>query len=86
MRTWPMLAAFALLFSGASLAATDNAWSARDYDLYPGDFNGDGLDDLLYVAKAADKPSGLALSDGKAPNMAQETWYGNYLGITWFGN
>ena len=67
---WTGLAMLAL----SGLARGDeNAWSALDYDLYPGDFNGDGLDDLLYVAKRPDKPSGIALSDGKSPTISQQS-------------
>jgi len=74
-----------LSLSGVAEAAS-NPWSTRDYDMYPGDFNGDGLDDLLYVARKADRPSGIALSDGKAPTISHQTWLGNHLGITWYGN
>ena len=30
------------LLCGAQQALADTAWSTQDYDLYPGDFNGDG--------------------------------------------
>ena len=91
MSTRSVWGAIALLICGVATAATsakvtDNQWSARDYDLYAGDFNADGLDDILYVAKSANKPSGIALSDGSAPAIAQQTWASNYLGITWYGN
>ncbi|MFL6604617.1 MAG: FG-GAP-like repeat-containing protein [Steroidobacteraceae bacterium] len=64
--------------------ATD--WSTQDYDLYPGDFNGDGKTDILYVAKDASKVSGIALSDGAGPNIPFQSWPSNYLGIPWYGN
>lgn len=76
----------AILVVGLSLisfaqAATD--WSAEDYDLHAGDFNADGRSDLLYIAKDPAKPSGIALSDGSAPNQTWQSWPSNYLGIPW---
>jgi RHS repeat-associated protein len=64
--------------------ATD--WSADEYDLYSGDFNGDGKGDILYVARDPAKISGIAISDGSAPNITWQTWPSNYLGIPWSGN
>lgn len=61
-------------------------WSAQDYDLYPGDFNGDGKTDMLYIAKDPLKLSGIALSDGTAPNTTWQTWPSDYLNIGWSGN
>ncbi len=58
-------------------------WSAAEYDLYPGDFDGDGKTDLLYVAKAPTGASGIARSDGNGPNNSTQTWLANYLGIPW---
>lgn len=77
------LVALGLVFlGGVASAATD--WSSQDYDLYPGDFNGDGKTDLLYVAKDPSKPSGIAISDGTGqPNVSHQTWAANYLGIPW---
>ena len=73
-----------LIGAAAVNAATD--WSTQDYDLYPGDFDGDGKTDLLYVAKDASKASGIARSDGSAPNIPFQSWPSNYLGIPWSGN
>jgi RHS repeat-associated protein len=73
-----------LLGAAAAHAATD--WSVQDYDLYPGDFDGDGKTDLLYVAKDASKASGIARSDGTGPNLPFQSWPSNYLGIPWSGN
>jgi RHS repeat-associated protein len=67
-----------------TFAATD--WSTQDYDLYPGDFNADGYTDLLYIAKDASDVSGIAVSNGTAPNVPWQTWPANYLGIPWSGN
>ena len=79
------IAAILVGFLGfAANAATD--WSTQDYDLYPGDFDGDGKTDLLYVAKDASKASGIARSDGSAPNIPFQSWPSNYLGIPWYGN
>jgi hypothetical protein len=79
---------FAAILAGAAYAsaasgATD--WSAVDYDLYPGDFNADGKTDVLYIARDASKASGIAVSDGGGPNVAYQSWAGNYLGIQWYG-
>jgi RHS repeat-associated protein len=69
----------------AAHAATD--WSTQDYDLYPGDFDGDGHTDILYVAKDPSKASGIARSDASnGPNGAWQSWAGNFLGIPWYGN
>jgi YD repeat-containing protein len=63
--------------------ATD--WNAQDYDLYPGDFNADGKSDVLYVARDAGASSGIALSDGQAPNVPWQSWSSSHLGIQWHG-
>ena len=44
-----ILAAIAALLPCALAQAAD--WSAQDYELYSGDFNGDGASDVLYIAK-----------------------------------
>ncbi|RPH54315.1 MAG: hypothetical protein EHM84_02055, partial [Lysobacterales bacterium] len=80
-----MTALLSTVFLGTvATAATD--WSAQDYDLYPGDFDGDGKTDLLYVAKDVSKASGIARSDGSAPNIPYQSWPSNYLGIPWHSN
>jgi lysophospholipase L1-like esterase len=58
----------------------------REYDLYPGDFNGDGEVDTLYVAKDPAQASGIVLSDGNGSNTRWQSWASNYLGIPWSGN
>src|SRR5882724_9261680 len=80
IRMWGL----AVLACARIAAATD--WSAQDYNLYPGDFNGDGRTDILYVAKDPGKVSGIALSDGSGPNVPGQSWQSNYLGIPWYGN
>src|SRR5882724_2337645 len=72
-----------LLVGACAQAAT--SWSSQDYDLYSGDFNGDGKIDLLYVAKDSSRASGIALSDGTAPNIGWQSWPSDYLGIQWYG-
>lgn len=65
-------------------AATD--WSAQEYDLYSGDFDGDAKTDVLYIAKDPSKSSGIAKSDSSgAPNTPWQSWSDNYLGIPWSG-
>ncbi len=45
---WGVLAAIFFCLA-IGVARADTQWSAADYDLYPGDFNGDGLTDMLYI-------------------------------------
>jgi RHS repeat-associated protein len=74
-----------LAASGAVHATTE--WNAKEYDLYSGDFNGDGKTDILYIAKDPSMPSGIALSDSTgAPNIAWQSWPSNFLNINWSGN
>ncbi len=75
------LVALALICATAE-AATQ--FSAADYDLYPGDFNGDGKTDLLYIAKTPDKPSGIALANSSGNlQLGFQSWPANYLNIPW---
>ena len=78
-----MLMVAGLLLGVAPLAQADTAWSGEDYDLHPGDFNGDGLSDLLYVARDARHLNGIALGDGAGFNTPLQTWGNAYLGIPW---
>lgn len=65
--------------------ATD--WSTQDYDLHLGDFNGDSRDDVLYIAKAADKGSGIVLADQSGNlTLSHQVWASNHLNIPWYGN
>lgn len=76
--------ALGMLFAPGAYSAT--TWSAQDFDLYSGDFNGDGKTDILYVAKDASKSSGIAVSDASgAANTPWQSWPSNYLGIPWSG-
>jgi FG-GAP-like repeat/Salmonella virulence plasmid 65kDa B protein len=70
----------ALVLPGLAQAA---GWSSATHTLVAGDFNGDGKQDILYVAKDAEGTSGIALSDGTAPSIDHQSWSGNYLGIPW---
>src|SRR5262245_49528559 len=79
-------AAFAVIGFGCSLATAATDWSREDYDLYAGDFDGDSRQDVLYIARDASKPSGIARSDGSGPNVSFQPWSSNYLGISWHGN
>jgi RHS repeat-associated protein len=79
-----MVTAAGLLGALSATAATD--WNTQEYDLYPGDFDGDGKTDLLYIAKDAAKVSGIARSDGSGPNIPFQSWPSNYLGIPWHSN
>jgi RHS repeat-associated protein len=78
------LASVGMLCAAVASAATN--WSAQDYDLYSGDFNGDQKSDILYIAKESGLPSGIATGDASgAPNTSWQTWAGNYLGVQWYG-
>jgi hypothetical protein len=83
MRSFKTLMAAVLLLGAAPLAQADTAWSGEDYDLHPGDFNGDGLSDLLYVARDARHLNGIALGDAAGFNTPLQTWGNAYLGIPW---
>jgi len=71
--------------SASVMVQAQSAWSSQDYDLYPGDFNGDGLTDMLYIAKDPAHLSGIVLSDGVGLNTPFQTWDNAYLGIPWTG-
>jgi RHS repeat-associated protein len=75
-----------LLLGVSGVVHATAEWNAQDYDLYSGDFNGDGKTDILYIAKNPSMPSGIARSDGTGPNIAWQSWPSNYLGINWSGN
>jgi hypothetical protein len=82
MRAFRALVAV-LLLGAAPLAQADTAWSGENYDLHPGDFNGDGLSDLLYVARDARHLNGIALGDAAGFDTALQSWGNAYLGIPW---
>lgn len=67
----------------ASVAHGASEWSAAEYDLYPGDFNGDTKTDLLYVAISPNRESGIALSDGTRPIGGHQVWTAGAFGIQW---
>jgi hypothetical protein len=75
-----------IMLSLSGWAQAQGTWNAQDYDLYAGDFDGDGNTDILYVAKSAANSSGIARSDGTAPDIAWQSWPSNFLGIQWSGN
>lgn len=76
-----------LLLGSGTLAQATTEWSAQDYNLYSGDFNGDGKADILYVAKDPSKASGIAIGDGtNQPNTPWQSWPSNFLNIPWSGN
>jgi hypothetical protein len=77
----------ALLLTVGGIVHAATTWNAQDYDLYSGDFDGDGKADVLYIAKAPGNPSGIARTDSTgAPTFSWQTWASNYLGINWSGN
>ena len=84
-KNWSCLVAVLLaVFSISPLTHAATTWSTQEYDLFVGDFNGDGKDDILYIAKNAASASGIVLSDSSGgPNTPLQSWPSNYLGITW---
>lgn len=58
-------------------------WSTATHDLYPGDFDGDGRDDLLVVARDAAGFSGIFTSASGAPSTQLQSWNSTFLGINW---
>lgn len=76
-----ILACTAALF--AVVAHAQSEWNTSQYDLHPGDFNGDGKTDLLYVAVSPNKESGIALSDGTRPIGGHQVWTAGAFGIQW---
>jgi hypothetical protein len=86
MNLSPLLFAFlTLVFATAPYVRGDSVWNTRDYDLYSGDFDGDGKSDILYVAKDPNKLSGISTSPGNGPNTPLQSWSSNFLGIQWHG-
>ena len=84
MRLSLRITAFLLLIAFSSLSLAVTQFSESDYTLYPGDFNGDGKTDLLYIGKTPDKPNGIALADGGgSPQVGLQSWPATYLGIQW---
>ena len=86
MRIIVRLFGMSVLFVLCGMAHATTEWSAQDYNLYSGDFNGDGKTDILYIAKNPNMPSGIALSDGTGPSIAWQSWPSDFLGINWSGN
>jgi YD repeat-containing protein len=77
---------FTLMLGLSAASHAQTVWDAQDYDLYFGDFNGDGKTDVLYIAKSPSGVSGINLSDGTGPNIPLQSWQSNFLGINWSAN
>jgi RHS repeat-associated protein len=78
------LGALVLSLATATVAQGATQFSTVDYSLYPGDFNGDGRTDLLYIGKTPDKVNGIALGDASgAPQLGFQSWPATYLGLPW---
>ena len=75
----------ALVIGGVASASTE--WNTQEYDLYAGDFDGNGYADILYIAKDPSMPSGIALSNGSGvAQVSWQSWESNFLGIDWSSN
>jgi RHS repeat-associated protein len=66
-----------------TMAQASTNWSAQDYDLYYGRFNGDGKDNILYISKDPTKASGIATTTSTTGDTFWQSWQSNYLGINW---
>jgi len=82
-KSWSALAVLVATLGVSGHVLADNPWSAKDYDLYAGDYDGDGLSDVLYISRSAKRLNGIALSDGSGFNVALQSWGNAYLGIPW---
>ncbi|MBS0611666.1 MAG: VCBS repeat-containing protein [Proteobacteria bacterium] len=70
--------------TGTLQAATQ--WSTQDYDLYAGDFNGDGRADLFLQAADAKGLNAVLLSDENGQFTAKspdQSWQDGYAGFDW---
>jgi hypothetical protein len=89
LRTYQGWLALVLLLTSGSISSvaqtpsTLTGESTLDYDFYPGDFNGDGFTDILYIAKNPKNSSGIILSDGTNLTIPLQSWSNSYLGIDW---
>ena len=76
----PILWLFLACLSTASAAGGD--WSAATHSLAAGDFNADGRDDLLVIARDPWRSSGIVLSDASGnPSVLHQRWASDHLGI-----
>jgi RHS repeat-associated protein len=66
--------------------ARASEWNSTAFDLYPGDFDGDGSTDVLYVAKGTTGRSGIALSNGVEWVAGAQSWDSDGFGIQWHSN
>src|SRR5262245_58589499 len=75
-----VLGALSLAMFSSAFASN---WNSANYDLYPGDFNGDGATDVLFVAKNANAQSGIALSNGVEWVAGAQYWNSDGFGLQW---
>lgn len=77
---------FGLMALLVALTASASEWNSGSFDLYPGDFDGDGSTDVLYVARAPSGRSGIALSNGKEWVAGAQSWDSDGFGVQWHSN
>jgi RHS repeat-associated protein len=78
------LVGFAILLAARMAGASE--WNSQSYDLYPGDFDGNGATDVLYVAKSSGATSGIALSNGVEWVAGAQSWNSDGFGLQWHSN
>lgn len=84
MRNWIAKRALGLAMLLWVSTAWATTWSTQTHDIYPGDFNGDGKDDVLVIAKDAASYSGIFITDGSnTPAVQHQSWNSGFLGINW---
>ncbi|MEZ5499829.1 MAG: FG-GAP-like repeat-containing protein [Steroidobacteraceae bacterium] len=83
MKYTGMVALLAMSLGAVGAVQGATAFSQKDYDLYAGDFDGDGVDDVLFIARDATHLSGITLSDGTSFSRPLQTWGNAYLGVPW---
>ena len=78
----------AIFLAGSGVQAhAGSEWNQAEYDLYAGDFDGDGKSDILYVAKDDGARSGIALADSSGqPTRLFQDWGSAGFGIAWHSN
>jgi len=84
-RTLPnfLLICFGSVLGGGPESAAAAAWNRDTHQIGVGDFNQDGRDDLLLIARRPEGTSGIVLSTAAGIGRIHQAWPTDYLGIPW---